>query len=78
MSGFQKRYHFNTIEYVAFLFPLHWVKCQLSRFFQPEGIAVEARETLLKRAAQGTFNFVMNKYKPAMVDFYFVSMPYLG
>ncbi|PON59104.1 Hopanoid-associated sugar epimerase [Parasponia andersonii] len=28
---------------------------------EPEGIAVEAREVLLKRAAQGTFNFVMNK-----------------
>lgn len=29
---------------------------------QPEGIAIEAREVLLKRAAQGTFNFIMNKY----------------
>ncbi|CAL5433983.1 unnamed protein product [Camellia sinensis] len=28
---------------------------------QPEGIAIEAREALLKRAAQGTINFVMNK-----------------
>ncbi|KAL7227217.1 hypothetical protein ACSBR1_022141 [Camellia fascicularis] len=27
----------------------------------PEGIAIEAREALLKRAAQGTINFVMNK-----------------
>ncbi|KAK6141533.1 hypothetical protein DH2020_024725 [Rehmannia glutinosa] len=27
----------------------------------PQGIAIEARETLLSRAAQGTFNFVMNK-----------------
>lgn len=30
---------------------------------QPEGIAIEAREVLLKRAAQGAFNFVMNKYE---------------
>ncbi|GMN26179.1 hypothetical protein TIFTF001_001209 [Ficus carica] len=29
---------------------------------EPEGIAIEAREVLLKRAAQGTFNFIMNKY----------------
>ncbi|XP_024024524.1 uncharacterized protein LOC21389053 isoform X1 [Morus notabilis] len=28
---------------------------------EPEGIATEAREVLLKRAAQGAFNFVMNK-----------------
>ncbi|XP_030960069.1 uncharacterized protein LOC115981826 isoform X1 [Quercus lobata] len=28
---------------------------------EPEGIAIEAREILLKRAAQGTINFVMNK-----------------
>ncbi|KAG0480434.1 hypothetical protein HPP92_011292 [Vanilla planifolia] len=28
---------------------------------QPEGIAVDARERLLERAAQGTSNFVMNK-----------------
>ncbi|KAL7227210.1 hypothetical protein ACSBR1_022134 [Camellia fascicularis] len=28
---------------------------------EPEGIAIEAREALLKRAAQGTINFVMNK-----------------
>ncbi|KAF3452497.1 hypothetical protein FNV43_RR02930 [Rhamnella rubrinervis] len=28
---------------------------------EPEGIAVEAREVLLKRATQGTINFVMNK-----------------
>ncbi|KAF4358360.1 uncharacterized protein LOC115721284 isoform X1 [Cannabis sativa] len=28
---------------------------------EPEGIAVEAREVLLKRGSQGTFNFVMNK-----------------
>ncbi|KAK4607339.1 hypothetical protein RGQ29_001248 [Quercus rubra] len=28
---------------------------------EPEGIAIEAREVLLKRAAQGTINFVMNK-----------------
>ncbi|KAI5334722.1 hypothetical protein L3X38_024855 [Prunus dulcis] len=28
---------------------------------ETEGIAIEARELLLKRAAQGTFNFVMNK-----------------
>lgn len=30
-------------------------------FLQPEGIAIEAREVLLERAAQGTINFVMNK-----------------
>ncbi|KAK3023203.1 hypothetical protein RJ639_043668, partial [Escallonia herrerae] len=29
---------------------------------EPEGIAIEAREVLLERAAQGTSNFVMNKY----------------
>ncbi|KAL7227220.1 hypothetical protein ACSBR1_022144 [Camellia fascicularis] len=29
---------------------------------EPEGIAIEAREALLKRAAQGTINFVMNKF----------------
>ena len=29
---------------------------------QPEGIAIEAREALLRRAAQGTISFVMNKY----------------
>ncbi|KAJ4839606.1 hypothetical protein Tsubulata_029633 [Turnera subulata] len=34
---------------------------------EPEGIAVEAREVLLKRAAQGTINFVMNK-PPWMVE----------
>ncbi|KZV56468.1 hypothetical protein F511_08366 [Dorcoceras hygrometricum] len=34
---------------------------------EPEGIAVEARETLLNRAAQGTINFVMNK-APWMVE----------
>ncbi|CAI9106184.1 OLC1v1005267C1 [Oldenlandia corymbosa var. corymbosa] len=34
---------------------------------EPEGIAIEARETLLKRATQGTFNFVMNK-APWMVE----------
>ncbi|XP_057954434.1 uncharacterized protein LOC131148615 [Malania oleifera] len=34
---------------------------------EPAGIAVEAREVLLKRAAQGTFNFVMNK-PPWMVE----------
>ncbi|OMO54467.1 Saccharopine dehydrogenase / Homospermidine synthase [Corchorus olitorius] len=28
---------------------------------EPEGIAVEAREVLLQRAAQGTINFIMNK-----------------
>ncbi|KAL0419543.1 UNVERIFIED_CONTAM: hypothetical protein Sradi_1367800 [Sesamum radiatum] len=28
---------------------------------EPEGIAIEARETLLSRAAQGTINFIMNK-----------------
>nr|POE53882.1 hypothetical protein CFP56_27569 [Quercus suber] len=27
---------------------------------EPEGIAIEAREVLLKRAAQGTINFVLN------------------
>ncbi|KAH6765914.1 Saccharopine dehydrogenase [Perilla frutescens var. hirtella] len=34
---------------------------------EPEGIAVEARETLLRRAAQGTINFIMNK-APWMVE----------
>ncbi|GFQ02776.1 hypothetical protein PHJA_002421500 [Phtheirospermum japonicum] len=34
---------------------------------EPQGIAIEARETLLSRAAQGTFNFVMNK-APWMVE----------
>ncbi|KAE8687179.1 Saccharopine dehydrogenase isoform 2 [Hibiscus syriacus] len=34
---------------------------------EPEGIAVEAREDLLKRAAQGTVAFVMNK-PPWMVE----------
>ncbi|KAL8527474.1 hypothetical protein ACS0TY_005357 [Phlomoides rotata] len=34
---------------------------------EPEGIAVEARETLMSRAAQGTINFVMNK-APWMVE----------
>uniref|UniRef100_A0A5B7AYT3 Saccharopine dehydrogenase NADP binding domain-containing protein n=1 Tax=Davidia involucrata TaxID=16924 RepID=A0A5B7AYT3_DAVIN len=34
---------------------------------EPEGIAIEARESLLKRAAQGTINFVMNK-PPWMVE----------
>ncbi|XP_054817822.1 uncharacterized protein LOC129317534 [Prosopis cineraria] len=34
---------------------------------EPEGIAIEAREILLKRASQGTFNFVMNK-PPWMVE----------
>uniref|UniRef100_A0A7N0RI92 Saccharopine dehydrogenase NADP binding domain-containing protein n=2 Tax=Kalanchoe fedtschenkoi TaxID=63787 RepID=A0A7N0RI92_KALFE len=29
---------------------------------EPEGIAIEARELLLKRASQGTINFVMNKH----------------
>lgn len=28
---------------------------------EPQGIAVEAREVLLKRASQGTFNFILNK-----------------
>ncbi|XP_076937977.1 uncharacterized protein LOC143607486 [Bidens hawaiensis] len=34
---------------------------------EPEGIAIEARELLLKRAAQGTINFVMHK-APWMVE----------
>ncbi|KAL4320068.1 hypothetical protein GQ457_18G012490 [Hibiscus cannabinus] len=34
---------------------------------EPEGIAVEAREDLLKRAAQGTIAFVMNKSKRAWI-----------
>ncbi|XP_021772130.1 uncharacterized protein LOC110736263 [Chenopodium quinoa] len=34
---------------------------------EPEGIAVEARNVLLERAAQGTINFVMNK-PPWMVE----------
>ncbi|KAJ8770941.1 hypothetical protein K2173_022113 [Erythroxylum novogranatense] len=34
---------------------------------EPEGIAVDAREVLLKRAARGTLNFVMNK-PPWMVE----------
>ncbi|KAK2979192.1 hypothetical protein RJ640_024634 [Escallonia rubra] len=34
---------------------------------EPEGIAIEAREVLLERAAQGTSNFVMNK-SPWMVE----------
>lgn len=34
---------------------------------EPEGIAIEAREVLLKRAAQGTFNFKINK-APWMVE----------
>ncbi|XP_024046977.1 uncharacterized protein LOC18050505 isoform X3 [Citrus clementina] len=34
---------------------------------EPEGIAIEAREVLLKRASQGTINFVMNK-APWMVE----------
>ncbi|GKU93982.1 hypothetical protein SLEP1_g7529 [Rubroshorea leprosula] len=34
---------------------------------EPEGIAIEAREILLKRAAQGTINFVLNK-PPWMVE----------
>ncbi|XP_021279391.1 uncharacterized protein LOC110413016 [Herrania umbratica] len=34
---------------------------------EPEGIAIEAREVLLKRAAQGTISFVMNK-PPWMVE----------
>ncbi|XVE59957.1 hypothetical protein DITRI_Ditri05aG0088200 [Diplodiscus trichospermus] len=34
---------------------------------EPEGIVIEAREVLLKRAAQGTINFIMNK-PPWMVE----------
>ncbi|KAL2329198.1 hypothetical protein Fmac_022625 [Flemingia macrophylla] len=34
---------------------------------EPEGLPVEAREVLLKRASQGTFNFVMNR-SPWMVE----------
>ncbi|KAI3450004.1 hypothetical protein Pfo_006669 [Paulownia fortunei] len=34
---------------------------------EPEGIAIEARGTLLSRAAQGTINFIMNK-APWMVE----------
>lgn len=34
---------------------------------EPEGIAIEARELLLQRAARGAFNFVMNK-APWMVE----------
>ncbi|WCJ36854.1 Saccharopine dehydrogenase [Euphorbia peplus] len=34
---------------------------------EPEGIAIEAREILLQRAAEGTINFVMNK-APWMVE----------
>ncbi|GKE98757.1 hypothetical protein Tco_0022108, partial [Tanacetum coccineum] len=29
---------------------------------EPQGIAIEARELLLERAAQGTINFAMHKY----------------
>ncbi|KAG5566311.1 hypothetical protein RHGRI_002047 [Rhododendron griersonianum] len=35
--------------------------------FNPEGIAIEAREALLKRAAEGTISFIMNK-PPWMVE----------
>ncbi|KAI3822494.1 hypothetical protein L1987_10084 [Smallanthus sonchifolius] len=41
---------------------------------EPEGIAIEARELLLERAAQGTINFVMHKYHPFLplcLEFYF-------
>ncbi|KAI5084221.1 hypothetical protein GOP47_0000390 [Adiantum capillus-veneris] len=34
---------------------------------EPEGIAIEAREILLERAAEGTLNFVMNK-SPWMIE----------
>ncbi|OAY30120.1 uncharacterized protein LOC110630915 isoform X2 [Manihot esculenta] len=34
---------------------------------EPEGIAIEAREVLLQRAAEGTINFIMNK-PPWMVE----------
>ncbi|XP_024006164.1 uncharacterized protein LOC18011049 isoform X2 [Eutrema salsugineum] len=34
---------------------------------EPQGIAVEAREALLSRASQGTFNFILNK-PPWMVE----------
>lgn len=34
---------------------------------EPEGIAIDARDILLKRAAQGTINFIMNK-PPWMVE----------
>ncbi|XP_058226885.1 uncharacterized protein LOC131335326 isoform X4 [Rhododendron vialii] len=34
---------------------------------EPEGIAIEAREALLKRAAEGTISFIMNK-PPWMVE----------
>ncbi|XP_027101221.2 uncharacterized protein [Coffea arabica] len=34
---------------------------------EPQGIAVEAREILLKRASQGTLNFIMNK-APWMIE----------
>ncbi|RID56894.1 hypothetical protein BRARA_F00310 [Brassica rapa] len=34
---------------------------------EPQGIAVEAREALLRRASQGTFNFILNK-PPWMVE----------
>lgn len=34
---------------------------------EPDGIDIEAREVLLKRASQGTINFIMNK-APWMVE----------
>ncbi|TKY67804.1 oxidoreductase protein [Spatholobus suberectus] len=34
---------------------------------EPQGLPIEAREVLLKRASQGTFNFVMNR-SPWMVE----------
>ena len=38
---------------------------------QPQGIAVEAREALLRRASQGTFNFILNKW--AHLLFYYLA-----
>ncbi|MED6162443.1 hypothetical protein PIB30_070473, partial [Stylosanthes scabra] len=34
---------------------------------ESQGLALEAREVLLKRASQGTFNFVMNR-SPWMIE----------
>lgn len=48
--------------YTTLRFVLFSMKNDVEIFFlQPQGIAVEAREALLKRASQGTFNFILNK-----------------
>ncbi|PIN12577.1 Saccharopine dehydrogenase (NADP(+), L-glutamate-forming) [Handroanthus impetiginosus] len=59
----------NVLSIAAFVLAILEGSTQPGVWFpeEPEGISIEARETLLSRASQGTINFIMNK-APWMVE----------